>query len=103
MTVSCIVSDTDFCCIWQQQISTKLKELALSREENAVFLNTLAEQVEDFSVTLIDQVNRKEEISRKQDVDMDAYASFLDDITESAIRFSQKKVRRHLNGRLHKK
>lgn len=59
----------------------------MSRDENAVFLNTLAEQVEDFSVTLIDQVNKKEEISRKQDVDMDTYASFLDDITESAIRF----------------
>ena len=75
----------------------------MSRDENAVFLNTLAEQVEDFSVTLIDQVNKKEEISRKQDVDMDTYASFLDDITESAIRFSQKKVRKHLNDRFHKK
>lgn len=75
----------------------------MSRDENAVFLNTLAEQVEDFSVTLIDQVNKKEEISRKRDVDMDTYASFLDDITESAIRFSQKKVRKHLNGHFHKK
>lgn len=75
----------------------------MSRDENAVFLNTLAEQVEDFSVTLIDQVNKKEEISRKQDVDMDTYAFFLDDITESAIRFSQKKVRKHLNGHFHKK
>ena len=75
----------------------------MTRDENAVFLNTLAEEVENFSVTLIDQVNRKEEISRKQDVDMDTYASFLDDITESAIRFSQKKVRKHLNGRFHKK
>ena len=75
----------------------------MSREENAVFLNTLAEQGEDFSVTLIGQVNRKEEISRKQDVDMDTYASFLDGITESAIRFSQKKVRKHLNSRPHKK
>ena len=75
----------------------------MSRDENAVFLNTLAEQVEDFSVTLIDQVNKKEEISRKQDMDMDTYASFLDDITESAIRFSQKKVRKHLNDRFHKK
>lgn len=75
----------------------------MSRDENAVFLNTLAEQVEDFSVTLIDQVNKKEEISRKQDVDMDTYASFLDDITESAIRFSQKKVRKHLNGHFRKK
>ena len=74
----------------------------MTRDENAVFLNTLAEEVENFSVTLIDQVNRKEEISRKQDVDMDTYASFLDDITESAIRFSQKKVRKHLNGRFHK-
>ena len=86
-----------------RQISTKLKELALSQDENAVFLNTLAEQVEDFSVMLIDQVNRKEEISRKQDVDMDTYASFLDDITESAIRFSQMKVRKHINGRFHGK
>lgn len=75
----------------------------MSRDENAVFLNTLAEQVEDFSVTLIDQVNKKEEISRKRDMDMDTYASFLDDITESAIRFSQKKVRKHLNGHFHKK
>lgn len=72
----------------------------MTRDENAVFLNTLAEQVEDFSVTLIDQVNNKEEISRKQDVDMDTYASVLDDITESAISFSQKKVREHLNGRI---
>ena len=71
----------------------------MSRDENAVFLNTLAEQVENFSVTLIDQVNNKEEISRKQDVDMDTYASVLDDITESAIRFSQKKVREHFKGR----
>ena len=72
----------------------------MTRDENAVFLNTLAEQVEDFSVTLIDQVNNRDEISRKQDVEMDTYASVLDDITESAISFSQKKVREHFNGRL---
>ena len=73
------------------------------RDENAVFLNTLAEEVEDFSVTMIDQVNKKEEISRKQDEEMDTYASVLDDITGCAIRFSQKKVRKHFNGRFHKK
>ena len=42
----------------------------------------------------MDQVNTKEEISidhEKQN--MDTYASLLDEITESAIRFSQKKVK----------
>lgn len=70
----------------------------MTRDENAVFLNTLAEQVEDFSVTLIDQVKSKEEISiQRQDVYMDTYASFFDDMIESAIRFSQKKVREHFD------
>lgn len=68
----------------------------MSRDESAVFLNTLAEQVEDFSVTLMDQVNSKEEISIEHEKqNMDTYASLLDGITESAIRFSQKKVREH--------
>lgn len=44
---------------------------------------------------MIDQVNKKEEISRKQDEEMDTYASVLDDITECAIRFSQKKFVSH--------
>ena len=64
------------------------------RDESAVFFTTLAEQVEDFSVTLMDQINTKEEISIEHEEisDMDPYASLLDSITESAIRFSQKKV-----------
>lgn len=60
-----------------------------------VLLNNLAEKVEDFSVTLMDQVNTEEEI--KIDVqekeNMDTYACLLDSITESAIRHQQKKVR----------
>lgn len=60
-----------------------------------VLLNNLAEKVEDFSVTLMDQVNTEEEI--KIDVqekeNMDTYARLLDSITESAIRHEQKKVR----------
>ena len=78
------------------EVSTRLRDLALSRDESAVFLNQLAEQVEDFSVTLMDQVNSKEEISIEHEKqNMDTYASLLDGITESAIRFSQKKVREH--------
>ena len=76
------------------QVSTKLRELSYNRDERAVFFTTLAEQVEDFSVTLLDQINTKEEISigHEEISDMNSYASLLDSITESAIRFSQKKV-----------
>ena len=76
------------------QVSTKLRELSHNRDERAVFFTTLAEQVEDFSVTLLDQINTKEEISigHEEISDMNSYASLLDSITESAIRFSQKKV-----------
>ena len=78
---------------YSKQVSTKLRELSLIRDESAVLLNTLAEQVEDFSVTLMDQVNTKEELSIEHEKqNMDTYASLLDEITESAIRFSQKKV-----------
>lgn len=60
-----------------------------------VLLNNLAEKVEDFSVTLMDQVNTEEEI--KIDVhekeNMDTYACLPDSITESAIHHEQKKVR----------
>ncbi|KAJ7391691.1 hypothetical protein OS493_017388 [Desmophyllum pertusum] len=80
------------------EVSTKLRELALSRDESAVRLNTLAEQVEDFSVTLMDQVNTTEEISiEHEDTEhnMDTYASLLDGITESAIQSSQKKFVSH--------
>ena len=78
------------------QISTKLRELSYFRDESKVFLTRLAEQVEDFSVTLMDQISRKEGKSIKHDEnnDMDTYASLLDSITESAIRFQQKKVLR---------
>ena len=76
-------------------MSAKLRELAKTRNENVVLLNNLAEKVEDFSVTLMDQVNTEEEI--KIDVqekeNMDTYACLLDSITESAIRHEQKKVR----------
>ena len=76
------------------QVSTKLRELSYHRDERAVFFTTLAEQVEDFFVTLLDQINTKEEISigHEEISDMNSYASLLDSITESAIRFSQKKV-----------
>lgn len=75
------------------EVSSKLRELSYYRDDNAVFFTTLAEQVEDFSVTLMDQINTKEEISigHEESSDMDPYASLLDSITESAIRFSQKK------------
>ena len=81
------------------QVSTKLRELSYNRDDNAVFFTTLAEQVEDFSVTLLDQINTKEEISigHEQISDMNSYASLLDSITESAIRFSQKKVHKLYN------
>ncbi|CAH3147511.1 unnamed protein product, partial [Porites lobata] len=75
------------------EVSSKLRELSYYRDDNAVFFTTLAEQVEDFSVTLMDQINTKEEISigHEESSDMDPYAYLLDSITESAIRFSQKK------------
>ena len=87
------MSDTSFLLL-SMQVSTKLRELSYYRDESAVFFTTLAEQVEDFSVTLMDQINTKEEISigHEESSDMDPYASLLDSITESAIRFSQKKV-----------
>ena len=81
------------------QVSTKLRELSYNRDDNAVFFTTLAEQVEDFSVTLLDQINTKEEISigHEEISDMNSYASLLDSITESAIRLSQKKVHKLYN------
>nr|XP_058970450.1 short transient receptor potential channel 4-like isoform X1 [Pocillopora verrucosa] len=79
------------------EVSAKLRELAKTRNENVVLLNNLAEKVEDFSVTLMDQVNTEEEI--KIDVqekeNMDTYACLLDSITESAIRHEQKKFVSH--------
>ena len=81
------------------QVSTKLREPSYNRDERAVFFTTLAEQVEDFSVTLLDQINTKEEISigHEEISDMNSYASLLDSITELAIRFSQKKVHKLYN------
>ena len=81
------------------QVSTKLRELSYNRDERAVFFTTLAERVEDFSVTLLDQINTKEEISigHEEISDMNSYASLLDSITESAIRFSRKKVHKLYN------
>ena len=64
------------------QVSTKLRELSYNRDERAVFFTTLAEQVEDFSVTPLDQINTKEEISigHEEISDMNSYASLLDSI-----------------------
>ena len=69
-----------------------MQQLSLIRDESEAFLNELAQQVEDFSVTLMQQINTKEE-SLIDYEDLDSYASLLDDITSSAIRNSQKKVR----------
>ena len=78
---------------WLKQVSTELRKLSLIRDESTVLLNKLAEQVEDFSVALMDQVNTQEESSiESKKENTDTYASLLDEITESAIRFSQKKV-----------
>ena len=85
------MSDTRFLLLFMQ-VSTKLRELSYYQEENTVFLATLAQQVEDFPVTLMDQINKKEEIFKGDEEISDTYASLLDSITESAIRFSQKKV-----------
>ena len=74
------------------QISTKLRELSNYRDESKVFLTTLAEKVEDFSVALMDQISKEEQQSLKENRRSDTYASLLDTITESAIRFEQKKV-----------
>ena len=92
------MSDTRFLLLLMQ-VSSKLRELSYYRDDNAVFFTTLAEQVEDFSVTLMDQINTKEEISigHEEISDMNSYASLLDSITESAIRFSQKKVHKLCN------
>ena len=92
------MSDTRFLLLLMQ-VSSKLRELSYYRDDNAVFFTTLAEQVEDFSVTLMDQINTKEEISigHEESSDMDPYAYLLDSITESAIRFSQKKVHKLCN------
>ena len=80
-------------------IYTTFGYISYNRDERAVFFTTLAEQVEDFSVTLLDQINTKEEISigHEEISDMNSYASLLDSITESAIRFSQKKVHKLYN------
>ena len=80
---------------FQKKVSTKLRELSLIRNESEAFLKELAQQVEDFSVTLMQQISTKEESSIDRE-NVDSYASLLDDITASAIRNSQKKVR-HLN------
>ena len=79
----------------QKKVSTKLRELSLIHNESEAFLKELAQQVEDFSVTLMQQISTKEESSIDRE-NVDSYASLLDDITASAIRNSQKKVR-HLN------
>lgn len=76
------------------EVSTKLQELSLIRDESEAFLNELAQQVEDFSVTLMQQINTKEESLIDHEV-FDSYASLLDDITASAIRNSQKKFVSH--------
>lgn len=62
-----------------------------------VLLNNLAGKVEDFSVTLMDQVNTEEEIKIdiQEKENMDTYACLLDGITESAIGHEQKKFVSH--------
>ena len=69
-----------------------MQQLSLIRDESEAFLNELAQQVEDFSVTLMHQINTREE-SLMDHENIDSYGSLLDDITASAIRNSQKKVR----------
>ena len=93
-----LMSDTLFLLL-SVQVSTKLRELSYNRGQNAAFFTTLAEQVEDFSVTLLDQIYMKEKISigHEEISDMDPCASFLDSITLSAIRFSQKNVHKLYN------
>lgn len=76
------------------EVSMKLREFSLIRDESEAFLNELAQKVEDFSVTLMQQINTKEESSIDYE-DLDNYASLLDDITSSAIRNSQKKFVSH--------
>ena len=92
------MSDTRFLLLLMQ-VSSKLRELSYYRDDNAVFFTTLAEQVEDFSVTLLNQIYMKEKISigHEEISDMDPCASLLDSITLSAIRFSQKKVHKLYN------
>lgn len=74
------------------QISTKLRELSNYRDESKVFLTTLAEKVEDFSVAFMDQISREAQTFLTFGERSDFYTSLLDRITESAIRFEQKKV-----------
>ncbi|XP_068701937.1 short transient receptor potential channel 5-like isoform X1 [Montipora foliosa] len=76
------------------EVSTKLKQLALIRDESEAFLNELAQQVEDFSVTLMQQIETKEESSIDHE-SIDNYGALLDEITASAIRNSQKKFVSH--------
>ncbi|XP_068725075.1 short transient receptor potential channel 5-like [Montipora capricornis] len=76
------------------EVSTKLKQLALIRDESEAFLNELAQQVEDFSVTLMQQIKTKEESSIDHE-SIDNYGALLDDITASAIRNSRKKFVSH--------
>ena len=92
------MSDTRFLLLLMQ-VSSKLREVSYYRDDNTVLFTTLAEQVEDFSVTLMDQINTKEKIAFEHEEisDMDPYASLLDSITESAICFSQKKVHKLYN------
>ncbi|XP_068743962.1 short transient receptor potential channel 4-like [Montipora capricornis] len=77
-------------------VNRKLNELAETWTENTGFLTKLAEQTEDFTVQLIDQVNDNKELV-KSDVteNVHSQASMLSGLTDKAIVYSQKKLVAH--------
>ena len=77
------------------KVNRRLQELADTYTENTEFLKKLADQTEDFAVQLIDQVTAKEEVVLKDSTEqVDRYASMLSGMTDDAIIYSQKRVRR---------
>ncbi|CAH3167147.1 unnamed protein product [Porites lobata] len=74
------------------QVNCALRRLAEGYTENTTLLNRLADQTEDFSVQLVDQISANEELVIRDEPDeADRYASLLTPMTDDAIKYSQKK------------
>ena len=79
------------------KVNCALRRLAEGYTENTTLLNSLADQTEDFSVQLVDQISANEELVIRDEPDeADRYASLLTPMTDDAIKYSQKKVGNYL-------
>ena len=79
------------------KVNCALRRLAEGYRENTTLLNRLADQTEDFSVQLVDQISANEELVIRDEPDeADRYASLLTPMTDDAIKYSQKKVGNYL-------